>query len=223
MNKLMLVATVMVASFTIACAQQGKVDHVPPAPETSTERTMDGEMETATLAGGCFWCIEAVFQRLEGVDKVVSGYSGGSKATADYKTVSTGNTKHAEAVQVTYDPNVVTYDEILQVFFMAHDPTTLNRQGNDVGPQYRSAIFYHSDEQKDVAEAYIKQLTDAKTWADPIVTEVSPFTEFFIAEDYHQNYYNENGSQPYCAFVVRPKVEKFMKVFKDRLKESYQD
>ena len=178
-------------------------------------------MEIATLAGGCFWCIEAVFQRLEGVEEVVSGYSGGSEETADYKVVSTGSTKHAEACQITYDPSVITYDEILQVFFGAHDPTTLNRQGNDIGPQYRSAIFYHSDQQKAVAESYIQQLDQARTWPDPIVTEVAPYEAFYVAEEYHQNYYNQNGSQPYCAFVVRPKVEKFLKNFKDRVKDEY--
>jgi len=220
MSRFWLAAALLAALATVACAdpQEGK----PPTPQHSSPRTMDnGSMEIATLAGGCFWCIEAVFQRLEGVEKVESGYSGGSMETADYKTVCTGTTKHAEACQITYDPTVITYDEILQVFFGAHDPTTLNRQGNDIGPQYRSAIFYHSDDQKRIAEAYIKQLTDAGTWPDPIVTEVAPYEAFYVAEDYHQNYYNENGSQPYCSFVVRPKVEKFMKNFKDRLKEEY--
>jgi len=178
-------------------------------------------METATLAGGCFWCIEAVFQRLNGVTLVESGYSGGTKETADYKTVCTGTTDHAEVCQITFDPTIVRFDEILQVFFMAHDPTTLNRQGNDVGPQYRSAIFYHSEEQRQIAEAYIQQLTEAGTWPDRIVTQLAPFTAFYKAEDYHQNYYNQNGSQPYCAFVVRPKVEKFMKAFESRLKSEF--
>ena len=220
MTRIWLVIALMTAMTTVACAnsQEGK----PPAPQTTSPRTMDnGSMEIATLAGGCFWCIEAVFQRLEGVDNVVSGYSGGSKETADYKVVSTGSTKHAEACQITYDPSVITYDEILQVFFGAHDPTTLNRQGNDIGPQYRSAIFYHSDQQKAVAESYIQQLDQARTWPDPIVTEVAPYEAFYVAEEYHQNYYNQNGSQPYCAFVVRPKVEKFLKNFKDRVKDEY--
>lgn len=184
--------------------------------------SMDSTLQTATLAGGCFWCIEAVFQRLEGVDTVISGYSGGTKETADYKTVCTGTTKHAEACQIIYDPHVISYEDILQVFFSSHDPTTLNRQGNDVGPQYRSVIFYHSNEQRSIAEAYIRQLDSSKTWSDPIVTEVVPFDTFFPAEDYHQNYYNQNGGQPYCAYVVRPKVDKLLKDFKSRIKKNYQ-
>lgn len=179
------------------------------------------QRDTATLAGGCFWCIEAVFQRLQGVDTVVSGYIGGSVDNPTYQQVCDGNTGHAEACQITYDPSVVTYADLLHVFFTAHDPTTLNRQGNDVGTQYRSAIFYHSDEQRAVAEDYVKQLTEAKTWQDPIVTEITKATTFYAAEDYHQNYYMQNGSQPYCAFVVRPKVEKFMQKFDQRVKPSY--
>ena len=218
MNRWMLVMFVMITALASACAQEA------PYPDPPTEKmthSKDNDMDTATLAGGCFWCIEAVFQRLEGVEKVVSGYSGGSKADADYKTVSTGTTKHAEACQITFDPSVVSYDEILHVFFSAHDPTQLNRQGNDIGPQYRSAIFYHNDDQRRIAEAYIKQLSETGTWSDPIVTEVSSYAEFFPAESYHQNYYDQNGSQPYCAFVVRPKVEKFMKMFKDKIKDDY--
>lgn len=179
------------------------------------------QRDTATLAGGCFWCIEAVFQRLEGVDTVVSGYSGGSAEDADYKTVCTGTTQHAEACQIVFDPAILSYADLLQVFFTAHDPTTLNRQGNDVGPQYRSAIFFHNETQKTIAQEYIKQLTDNKTWPNPIVTEVSPYKSFFHAEDYHQNYYNQNGSQPYCAFVVRPKVEKFLHAYEARVKQQY--
>ena len=220
MHRIWLALTLLAVLTTAACAnpQDGK----PPTPQQTSPRTMEtGSMEIATLAGGCFWCIEAVFQRLEGVESVESGYSGGTKETADYKTVCTGTTKHAEACQITFNPNVITYAEILQVFFGAHDPTTLNRQGNDVGPQYRSAIFYHSDDQKRIAEAYITQLTDTGTWPDPIVTEVAPFDAFYVAEDYHQNNYNQNGSQPYCSFVVRPKVEKFMKNFQDRIKDEY--
>ena len=187
MLRIWLAISMLAVVSTVACAntQDGK----PPAPEmTSQPNTKDGSMEIATLAGGCFWCIEAVFQRLEGVESVQSGYSGGSKETADYKTVSAGTTKHAEACQITFDPAVITYDEILQVFFGAHDPTTLNRQGNDIGPQYRSAIFYHTAEQKQIAEAYIVQLDQAGTWPDPIVTELTEFDAFYVAEDYPQNY-----------------------------------
>ena len=182
-----------------------------------TERTRD----TATLAGGCFWCIEAVFQRLEGVDTVLSGFSGGTADDANYKAVCTGKTGHAEACQIIYDPSVLSFEDLLQVFFSAHDPTTLNRQGNDVGTQYRSAIFYHNKDQELIARNYIKQLDSSNTWPNPIVTELTPYTTFYQAEDYHQNYFNQNGNQPYCAFVVRPKVEKFLHNFEARVKGKY--
>lgn len=181
----------------------------------------ESTLDTATLAGGCFWCIEAVFQRLDGVTKVESGYTGGAVKNPTYKEVCNGTTGHAEVCNVTYDPSKVSFEDILYVFFSAHDPTTLNKQGNDVGTQYRSAIFYHNDKQKETAAAYIAQLESSKTWPDPIVTEVSAFSVFYKAEDYHQDYYNQNGSQPYCAFVVRPKVEKFMQKFSNRVKEGY--
>lgn len=215
-----LVGIVLMQILLAACGASGGEDHKPP--QTSTRTTMSAATtETATLGGGCFWCIEAVFQRLDGVIKVESGYSGGSVAHPKYKDVCAGTTGHAEVTQITFDPSVVSFEDILQVFFASHDPTTLNRQGNDVGTQYRSAIFTHSDEQARVAKAYIAQLTSAKTWADPVVTEVTPFKEFYVAEDYHQDYYNQNGSQPYCSFVVRPKVEKFLKMFPDKVKSSY--
>lgn len=220
MSMISLIMFFLTCTSLAACSQNDRT----PQPLSTTVNTMsNNERDTATLAGGCFWCIEAVFQRLEGVDTVISGYSGGSKDDADYKTVSTGTTKHAEACQIVFDPSVVSYADILNVFFTAHDPTTLNRQGNDVGPQYRSAIFYHSDAQRETANAYIEQLEAAHTWPDPIVTEVTAFTGFYTAEGYHQNYYNQNGSQPYCAFVVRPKVEKFVKHFKDRVKQQYKE
>ena len=182
---------------------------------------MNSTSEIATLGGGCFWCIEAVFQRLDGVLKVESGYTGGKVEKPTYKEVCTGNTGHAEVVQVTFDPSVVSFSDILQVFFASHNPTTLNRQGNDAGTQYRSAIFYANPSQKEVAEAYVRQLDSAKTWSNALMTEISPLTIFYKAEDYHQDYYNLNGSQPYCAFVVRPKVEKFMKEFGGRAKKEY--
>lgn len=175
----------------------------------------------AILGGGCFWCIEAVFQRLDGVSHVESGYAGGTVDNPSYKQVCDGTTGHAEVCRVTFDPRIVSYADILHVFFTAHDPTTRNRQGNDVGTQYRSIIMYVSDGQRDVATDYIKQLDSAKSWSDPIVTEVVPASTFYVAENYHQNYFNENGSQPYCAFVVRPKVEKFMQKFGDRVKQQY--
>jgi len=176
-------------------------------------------LDTATFGAGCFWCVEAVFQRLEGVEKVVSGYTGGKTANPTYKQICTGETGHAEVCQITYNPKKVSFAELLEVFWQTHDPTTLNRQGNDVGTQYRSAVFYHNDEQRRLAEEYKKKLNAAAIFPNPIVTEISPLTVFYKAEDYHQNYYNDNGSQPYCAYVVRPKVEKFEKVFKTKVKK----
>lgn len=175
-------------------------------------------MEVATLGAGCFWCVEAVFQRLNGVEKVASGYMGGEVKDPTYNEVCGGQTGHAEVLQVTFDSSQISFAEILEVFWKTHDPTTLNRQGNDVGTQYRSAIFYHSEEQKLIAEEYQKQLESLGMFTDPIVTEIVPASDFYVAEDYHQNYFNENGSQPYCQFVVRPKVEKFVKNFGEKLK-----
>lgn len=174
--------------------------------------------ETATLAAGCFWCVEAVFDDLEGVGDVVSGYSGGHKDNPTYQEVCAEMTGHAEVVQVAFDPSVISYKEILQVFFAVHDPTTLNRQGNDIGTSYRSAIYYHSDEQKRIAEEVIKEITDEKVWDAPIVTEVAAFTKFWPAENYHQEYFANNPSQPYCATVVAPKVAKFRQKYLHRLK-----
>ena len=182
--------------------------------------TNNGQYEIITFGAGCFWCVEAVFQRLEGVVKVESGYSGGEKPNPTYKQVASGNTKYAEVCQVTYDPKVISFKELLEVFFTTHDPTTLNRQGNDVGPQYRSAIFYHTAEQKEQATYYINKLNEEKAYKNPVVTEVTPYKNFYMAEDYHQNYYNNNQSQPYCSYVIQPKVEKLRKVFGDKLKET---
>lgn len=176
--------------------------------------------DTITLGGGCFWCLEAVFQRLNGVLSVTSGYSGGHIKNPSYKEVCTGTTGHAEVVQILYDPTVVSLEEILKVFFKIHDPTTLNRQGNDVGPQYRSAIFYHTDMQQKVAEEIIEGLNQSGAFNAPIVTEVTPFTVFYKAEDYHQNYFNQNkNSNPYCRLVIVPKIEKFEQYFSDKLKK----
>jgi peptide-methionine (S)-S-oxide reductase len=175
--------------------------------------------ETVTLAGGCFWCVEAVFKQLRGVDKVVSGYSGGHVTNPNYKQVTTGATGHAEVIQFDYDPKEISYKELLEVFFTVHDPTTLNRQGADVGTQYRSAIFYHSPEQKAIAEQVIRQINEAKIWNDPIVTEVTKFDKFYKAEDYHQNYFELNPEQGYCRVVIAPKVLKFRKQFYSKLKK----
>ena len=179
----------------------------------------DAGKEIATLAGGCFWCLEAVFNDLKGVDSVESGYMGGKTANPSYEEVCSGETGHAEVAQVSFDPKQVSFKEILEVFFVIHDPTTLNRQGNDVGTQYRSAIFYHSAEQKAAAEQVIANMSAAKVYEDPIVTEVVPASKFYVAEDYHQEYFRRNPAQPYCAFVVRPKVAKFRKHFLEKLKK----
>lgn len=181
---------------------------------------MNMNPETATLAGGCFWCLEAVFDELKGVESVESGYSGGHVANPSYRAVCTGTTGHAEAAQITFDPSVISYEDLLRVFFATHDPTTLNRQGHDVGTQYRSAIFYHSPEQKAAAERIIAEVNAAGIWGRPIVTEVVPFKEFFVAEDYHQEYFANNPYQPYCMAVVAPKVLKFRKQFVDMLKKQ---
>jgi peptide-methionine (S)-S-oxide reductase len=176
-------------------------------------------IEIATLGGGCFWCLEAVFNELRGVRSVESGYCGGRSASPTYRQVCEGDTGHAEVVRVAFDPKLVSYREILEVFFAIHDPTTRNRQGNDVGTQYRSAIFHHSPEQKATAEALIAELDGRGLWSGPIVTEVVPAAPFYQAEDYHQEYFRQNPAQPYCAFVVAPKLAKFRKSFLDKLKK----
>src|SRR5262245_3342654 len=180
---------------------------------------MNQAKETATLAGGCFWCLEAVFDDMKGVESVESGYMGGRIPAPTYEQVCSGQTGHAEVVRLTFDPSVVSFKEILEVFFVIHDPTTLNRQGNDVGTQYRSAIFYHSAAQKSAAEGVIASLNSNRVYEGPIVTELVPASEFYLAEDYHQEYFRRNPAQPYCAYVVRPKVAKFRKHFLEKLKK----
>ena len=181
-------------------------------------QSVSSSSEVATLGGGCFWCLEAVYDELRGVESVESGYSGGPVPNPTYRQVVTGTTGHAEVVQVTFDPEAVSFREILEVFFTIHDPTTLNRQGADVGPQYRSAIFYHDEEQRRVAEELISELEVEGVWDDPIVTEVTPFERFYVAEDYHKEYYRNNAYQPYCQVVITPKVAKFRKQYLERLK-----
>jgi peptide-methionine (S)-S-oxide reductase len=176
--------------------------------------------ETATLAGGCFWCIEAVFQEIDGVENVVSGYTGGTTVNPTYQQVCSDETGHAEAVQVTFDPSKISYREILEIFFSVHDPTTLNRQGADVGTQYRSAIFYHSEEQKAVAEQLIRELDKAHLWKKPIVTQILPLDKFYPAEDYHRDYFARHPEQAYCQTVISPKVNKFRKQWAKRLKRQ---
>ncbi|MFV8336998.1 peptide-methionine (S)-S-oxide reductase MsrA [Flavobacterium sp. RSP29] len=179
---------------------------------------MEQGMEVATFAGGCFWCTEAVFLELNGVKTVVSGYIGGATTNPTYAAICNGDTGHAEAIQITFDSSKISFGELLEIFFATHDPTTLNRQGNDIGTQYRSEIFYNNENQKDLAEAYIALMTRENTFGEPIVTVVSPATLFYEAEDYHQNYYNQNKLQGYCSYVITPKVEKLKKIFKDKLK-----
>lgn len=178
------------------------------------------QLDTATLANGCFWCTEAIFQDLKGVHSVKSGYTGGHVQNPTYEQVCTGETGHAECLQIVYDSTIISFDELLEVFWETHDPTTLNRQGNDVGTQYRSGVFYHNEEQRIKAEEYKKKLDASGAWDNPIVTEITPFESFWPAENYHDNYYKQNQAQPYCYFVIRPKMEKFRKVFKDKLKSQ---
>ena len=185
-----------------------------------SESVMSNEKK-ATFGAGCFWCVEAVFQRVEGVKSVVSGYSGGRKDEASYRIVSTGETNHAEVVQITYDPEVISYDDLLYILWRTHDPTTLNRQGADVGPQYRSVVFYHDDFQRERAEHYKKKLDESGVFDDPIVTEVSALDAFYEAEDYHQNYFERNPDQGYCQMVIRPKLDKFKSLFEDKLRDEY--
>jgi peptide-methionine (S)-S-oxide reductase len=189
-------------------------------PETANEKKEEAKLAQATFGSGCFWCTEAVFQELKGVRAVKSGYTGGDVKDPTYDQICTGATGHAEVVQITYDPDVISFKELLEVFWKLHDPTTLNRQGNDVGTQYRSAVFYHDEEQKELAEEYKKKLDEAGAFKAPIVTEITELGDFYPAEDYHQNYFRDNPRQGYCAFVVRPKVDKVREVFADKLKDE---
>ena len=183
-----------------------------------TQLTSTGQTETATFGGGCFWCTEAIFKSLKGVETVESGYSGGKLTNPTYREVCTGETGHAEVTQITFDPKVISFHELLEVFWETHDPTTLNRQGADVGTQYRSVIFYHSVEQKEIAEKYKAELNKENVFDKPVVTEITSFDKFWPAEKYHQNYYENNSTQGYCQIVIVPKLEKFRKIFKDKLK-----
>lgn len=205
-----------------ACAQKADVSHSSTFAEMNkkpTNNMSDNKKDTATFAAGCFWCVEAQFQQLKGVDTVVSGYIDGQVPNPTYKQVCTGTTGHAEACNITYDPSVISYDELLAAFFTSHDPTQLNRQGNDIGTQYRSGIYYHNDAQKEKAEYYIKKLNEEKAYSNTIVTEVKPYSTFYNAEDYHQDYYNQNGEEGYCQMVIKPKMDKFKKVFAGKLKQ----
>jgi peptide-methionine (S)-S-oxide reductase len=218
----------IISSFTFfspSCAQRENPNKTMAFTQSFSNSSSAGKLtgsenlDTATFGTGCFWCTEAIFQQLKGVKKVSSGYSGGHVENPTYKEVCEGTTGHAECIEIVYDPKELTFDELLEVFWQTHDPTTLNRQGNDIGTQYRSVVFYHNQEQKQKAEKYKAELNKSGAFSDPIVTEISPAAKFYVAEDYHQNYYNNNGSQPYCYFVIKPKMEKFQKVFKDKIKK----
>jgi peptide-methionine (S)-S-oxide reductase len=214
--KYSVAVTLFTAIFFTACAQKTATKQNVIMDKTTNTETID----TATFGAGCFWCVEAVFQQLEGVIKVESGYSGGHVKNPSYREVCNGTTGHAEVCQITYDKSKVGFKDLLEVFWKTHDPTTLNQQGNDHGTQYRSAIFYHNDEQKQLAEKYKAELNKSGAWENPVVTEIAPYTAFYKAEDYHQDYFNQNGTEPYCRFVIQPKVDKFQKVFKDKMKKN---
>lgn len=220
LNIRIALASVLLSISLISCADN-KVKVISPIqPTNMTIETKNKTQDTATFGAGCFWCVEAVYQQLEGVISVTSGYSGGSVKNPTYKEVCTGSTGHAEVCQIVFDPQKISFSNLLQAFWASHDPTTLNKQGGDVGTQYRSVIYYNSIEQQQLAEKYKKELDASHTYSSTIVTEISPLGDFYKAEDYHQNYYNQNGDQPYCQFVVKPKLDKFKKVFKDQLKNK---
>ena len=210
--------SILLSMLAFSCQSKEKVQDLPHLKPNKPMEIQD-KLEVATFAGGCFWCTEAVFLELEGVKTVTSGYIGGKTINPTYKEICNGDTGHAEAIQITFDPSKISFGELLEVFFATHDPTTLNRQGNDSGTQYRSEIFYHNENQKKLSEDYIALLKIENTFGKPIVTVISKATKFYEAEDYHQNYYNQNKSQGYCSYVITPKVEKVRKLFKDKLKK----
>lgn len=219
MNKITIAATfVMIALIGCSFITPKKLVNK----TNKTQMTDTTKLDTATFAAGCFWCVEAIFQNLKGVEKIESGYSGGQTKNPSYEQVCTGSTGHAEAVNIYFNPKEISYEQLLEVFWHSHDPTTLNRQGADAGTQYRSAVFYHNDEQKKTAEDSKKKTDASGLWSDPIVTEITPFTNFYKAEDYHQEYYNNNSNKPYCSMVIAPKLNKFFKEFKNLLKDSDQ-
>lgn len=212
----LLTSTVFAVITLLSCAQRE------PSPiSTANINSMANiKTDTATFGAGCFWCVEAVFQQLDGVLKVTSGYSGGHVANPTYEQVCSKKTGHVEVARIVYDPEKISFDELLEVFWKTHDPTTRDQQGNDVGPQYRSVIFYHDKQQKDLAEKYKAELNKSGAWPNPVITSIEPLKNYYEAEDYHQNYYNSNPDQMYCRYVIQPKLEKFEKVFKDKLKKS---
>ena len=213
----MIKYSVIVMFLAISC--QAKNENKTEIKRTEMENFENVKTDTATFGAGCFWCVEAVFLELDGVKKVISGYEGGLVSNPTYKQICSGTTGHAEVIQVIYDPSKLNFEDLLGAFWQAHDPTTLNRQGNDEGTQYRSVIFYHNDAQKMLSEKYKAELDKSGAWLKPVVTEITKSSTFYPAEEYHQNYYNLNGDQPYCSYVIRPKLEKFRKVFKEKLKK----
>lgn len=218
MDRHITLGTLLLAFSLMCCAQEGKRSRVPVV--TEKNKAMKGNTDTITFGSGCFWCTEAIFQQMKGVEKVVSGYSGGHVVNPTYEQICEKKTGHAEVCQLIYDPSVVSFEELLEVFWQTHDPTTLNRQGNDEGPQYRSVIFYHTAEQRKTSEEYKAALDKSGAFPRPIVTTVEAFRNFYPAEEYHQNFYRNNPNQSYCYFVIRPKLEKFEKVFKDKKKKG---
>ncbi|ANI88463.1 peptide-methionine (S)-S-oxide reductase [Arachidicoccus ginsenosidimutans] len=217
MTTRLITSTVLCFALLTSCVEQK--NHQKNMDEKFSDSiAISDNVDTATFGTGCFWCTEAIFQRLKGVEKVVSGYSGGTIPNPTYEEVCTGTTGYAEVCQIFYNPSEISFDELLKVFWQTHDPTTLNRQGNDVGPQYRSVVFFHNEEQKNKAEKYKTELNKSGAWANPVVTAIEPYSNFYSAENYHQNYYNNNPRQMYCQYVIKPKLEKFEKVFKNELK-----
>jgi len=208
-----MISLIFAALLATSCSQKQTTNN------TTNSFSMDtsDSLEIATFGAGCFWCIEACFSQLNGVNQVLSGYMGGATENPTYKDICTGKTGHAEVAQIMYNPAIISYEELLEVFWFVHDPTQLNRQGNDIGTQYRSVIFFHNNEQKEIAEFYKKKLNDSGAYSAAVVTEISAVSQFYVAEDYHQGYFVDNPNQPYCSAMVRPKVEKFTKVFADKL------
>lgn len=220
MEKVQIAGVLLTAAMIVCSCAQGRKPSIKIDPELEVLVAGAGQnRDTATFAAGCFWCVEVQFQQLAGVDTVISGYTGGQVKNPSYKQVTTGRTGHAEAVNIIYDPKKITYDELLEAFFVAHDPTQLNRQGNDVGTQYRSAIFYHNETEKERATFYIRRLNEEGAYEKEIVTTLEPYGVFYVAEDNHQNYYNLNPDNGYCQYVIRPKLDKFRKVFKEKIRK----
>lgn len=219
---LYLLSSLFLGSTLTACGQNNADAQTKPSVDSNKKTTVmstNANLDTATFGAGCFWCCEAVFEELKGVQSVTSGFAGGTVVNPTYEAVCTGTTGHAEVCNVVFDTSIISFEELLAVFWEMHDPTQLNRQGNDVGTQYRSVIFYHNEAQKKSAEFYKKELTDKNTWGKPVVTEISAAPVFYSAEGYHQDYFSQNGDQPYCQYVIKPKVDKFREVFKDKLKK----